>query len=415
MQQIFNSLSVSKLKTNIELCFFAIMLLLISCKGQDEGQKKNGNQALIDEIYALEDIDRGWMVNKSSSNEGGVWTNNTATTEATGDAVFIQGFGNSAVDLEILENGSKDDYWFAAESAKGIAQVIDRGEGDKYIRIHNGPAMRWHSNVPSFSNPVDVIQVMRPYNGADFETDGFVKYTNIDTDWDPFLEGGSFIQANVSGGLYNFAIVRMTIDGSGNWEFRLNDLDKDTPDANGSGESFSFSQTFLGANGHPAAIHFYARYMNLGGTFSDASLNTIQNNWETMVGTAGSKPSFPCLSGFRFLDWDGSSESWSVPDGTFTGGSGIEGTHRYKWYYFNSADNTKFPIDNKLDNMKAIPVASASTQTLLRSEMQSEGSIYVGGSNPGSGHVYVVCIITPVDSEGLQGQQIVTRYSRDSN
>ena len=373
-------------------------------------------QNLIDEIYALSDIHQGWMVPASSSGEGGVWTDNTATTQATGDAVYIKGFGTNQISspgMSVETNKSKDKYWYRDETETGIAQVVDRGGGHKYIRIHNGPAMRWRTdNLSSrFGHPMDAIQVVRVGNGANYETDGMLKYIDFDENWEIML--GDFQSLKVGGGLYNFTIVRFTVDAAGNWEFRMNDLDKEIPDASGSGYSINRNADWLGANGHPAEIQFFARYFHFGGTFSNASLNTIQNNWEQMVGAPGSKPSYPLLSGLREVSWDLNTGTWTVPDGTFTGGSGTPGTHLYQWYWYDSEDDERFAHWNRLDSQDPIPVSSATTNVLSRKDMLGSPDVYKY-SNPGTNKISIMCVITPVDDHGIKGERIVTIYDTDN-
>ena len=368
------------------------------------------SQELIDELIALSSIDQGFIVSSSTSGEGGVYADIDFTTEATGNVLGWKGFGKNMWNTPNLIVDDLGDYsvvWYTDEGTH--PQVVDRGDGDKYVRIRNGPSARYATNPgqirPALSNPLDVIGVFRIYPQPNQEVDGLVKFVNTQSDWQ--ITPGGFLPTGVSGGLFNRVYLRFTVDAAGNWALRLNDLSKSTPDATGTGYTISNNEHTIGSNGHPADEHLYFRAFNFReGGFSQSSLDSMQIIFENLWPLG--KPSFPYDDGTG-VTWNASDNSWTVNEGTFGGGNGEKGNYSYEWYYWNELDNASFPIGNKLDEHNRIDGQSG--RTLDRDDISQ---IFTDGASAGSGDVLVMCIRTPRDSDGTEGEKISTTFVLDN-
>ncbi|MBX2849721.1 MAG: hypothetical protein KTR16_15465 [Acidiferrobacterales bacterium] len=374
----------------------------------------NASQNLIDELVAINEIDQGFIVSSSSNGEGGVYADTNFTTQASSDVLAWKGFGQNRWNVPNLLIENLGDYslvWYGGEG--DYPKLIDRGEGDKYVRIRNGPSARYSTNPGQIDNPItlplDVIGVFRIYPQVGNEVDGFLKFQNTQTNWQIALSG--FVSTNVSGGLFNRVYVRFTADQNGDWELRLNDLAKQTPDASGTGYTISQNEHNIGSNGHPAEEHVYFRAFNFRvGGFSYSALTQMQRVFESLWPLG--KPTFPYDDGLG-ATWDRNENAWTVNEGVFGGGNGIKGDYSYQWYYWNSEDETDNtpgnPRNNRLDFHTLIP--GQSSKTLDRDDI---ASIYTNGAEPGAGHIWVVCIRTPRDSNGNEGEKISTTFIRDN-
>lgn len=375
-----------------------------------EDENNYSSQELIDQLVDISEIDQGFIVSRSSSGKGGVYTDTTLETETTADVIAWKGFGNKTWNapnlfIDYIKDNSK--VWFASEGKH--PQVIDRGNGDKYVRFRNGPSIRYGTEPgqinPAFKNPIDVISVFRIYPQPNQEVDGFIKFTDIETNWEINLKG--FLKTDISGGLFNRVYLRFTADAFGYWEVRLNDITKATPDASGNGYMLSKKEHTIGSNGHPAEEHFYFRAFNFqSGGFNQNALNKIQSIF-TKLWPLG-KPKFPYDMG-NGVTWNAHKNEWSVNEGDFRGGNGKKGTYEYAWYYWNKLDALQFNSGNRIEEHTLIP--GATSKTLDRDDISS---IYTNGASPGSGDIWVLCIRTPIDSNGVEGEKISTTFIPDN-
>jgi hypothetical protein len=102
-----------------------------------------------------------------------------------------------------------------------------------------------------------------------------------------------------------------------------------------------------------------------------------------------------------YTDFDRKTNAWTLPAGeriNFVGGSGEPGVHLYQWYYWNpdlDADGGSGPLD------RHFPFVGATTVTLDRDDYKAVGEPFHGHAGDGFNRVF--CVITPVDSEGVQG------------
>jgi len=372
------------------------------------------SQDLIDELVALSEIDQGFIVSSSREGEGGVYADINTSTEASGDVRAWKGFGQNrwnTPNLLIEDLGDYSLVWFGDEG--DVPQVIDRGNGDKYVRIRNGPSARYSTDPgsisPNFSAPVDIVGVFRIYPQVNREVDGLIRFANVQSNWQLVFE--DFTSTNVSGGLFNRVYVRFTVNEQGDWEFRLNDIQKTTPDASGTDLSFSLREHNIGSNGHPAEEHLYFRAFNFRpGGFSQTAVAKMQTIFETLWPLG--KPSFPYDDGLG-ATYDATENTWTVNEGDFEGGNDIKGNYSYQWYYWNSEDvpgaDPNNPLDNRLDFHTLIP--GQTSRTLDRDDI---ASIYTNGAVAGQGHVWVLCIRTPRDSEGTEGEKISSTFIFDN-
>lgn len=375
-----------------------------------EDEKNYSPQELVDKLINIQEIDQGFIVSCSSSGKGGVYTNITLEEETSTNVIAWKGFGNNTWNtpnlfIDNIKDNSKT--WFASEGKH--PQVIDRGNGDKYVRFRNGPSIRYGTDPgqinPAIKNPIDIISVFRIYPHPNREVDGFIKFTDIENNWEINLRG--FLKTNISGGLFNRVYLRFTVDASGYWEVRLNNITKATPDASGNGYTLSNKEHTIGSNGHPAEEHFYFRAFNFQpGGFNQNALSEIQSIF-TQLWPLG-KPKFPYDNGYG-LTWNASKNEWSVNEGDFRGGNGEKGTYEYAWYYWNRLDTSQFSAGNKIEEHALIP--GATSKTLNRDDISS---LYTHGASPGSGDIWVLCIRTPKDSDGVEGEKISSTFIIDN-
>ena len=80
------------------------------------------------------------------------------------------------------------------------------------------------------------------------------------------------------------------------------------------------------------------------------------------------------------------------------GGSGEPGDHLYQWYYWNP-DLDAEGGTGALDRHRALP--GATTVTLDRDDYKAVGEAFYG--HEGDDFNRIFCVITPMDSEGVQG------------
>lgn len=366
------------------------------------------SQALWDEIAALGD----WVLApfQTTAGDGGAYEESGLTTLVSdGSGVYgIKGFGNNVPSIsniirESYTDPSSADIWYSSEGALPIYK--DRGGFDKYIRIRNGKNIRFATDPgslsPSITRPYHHIEMMRIYPCPGNETTSFWKWQ--DGNKMRYLKGSldSVIDAN----LFKDQLWEIKFDGSGNWVIYVDGVE----DTSGSGEAPSSNEWYIGSNGHPLEHQFRFAMWKFG-TFSAADLTTIRNNaasiWPAVV------PSYPALDTIHVLtssQWETVENVWDLTRNktvVFSGGNGIEGTHDYQWYYWSSADTGTFPIGNKLDEHLAL--SGATSSTLDRDSYSTEIPI------PGNGDIWVMCVITPKDSLGAEGEKIVTSWIQDN-
>lgn len=413
---------------------FALSVLLLwpfACK-QDSYRRTNpveqkSNQDHIDDIILRGGADMGFSIVQASNGEGGAYQDTEMTILAANDldpVAALKGFGNrkwSTPNLTLMDNGDKSLMWFSGLldsngkkiGSHGKMRVRNRGNGDVSLQIFNGPAYRLETGdgsiSPDFNPPVDIIQVARIYPCPNYEVDGLLKYPSQEENWE-IMFAGRFESTSISGGVYNRCYVRITIDANGYYELRLNDLDKDVPDATGKYD-FSLGEQTVGSNGHPQEIYWYTRLYKFG-VFSQKQIDLLQESFE-IIWPLG-VPYYPHDDGISIKhSWNDNDNTWTSPKGTFSGGSGTEGTYVYQWYYHNSADNNLFPRNNKLNSQRPIAVPSGSTRILDRDEMWEAG-YYTGGALPGEGQIQVMCIRIPYDDEGVAGEPIQSNWILDN-
>ena len=209
-------------------------------------------------------------------------------------------------------------------------------------------------------------------------------------------------------GTDNIVDIRL-FAGNGSAEFRLNgNLLITTAFSNSTG----IPEFVLGTNSHVMANHFRAVLINRGAHFSDAELASIGAKTDRLW-PRGELPSFPYLSAAhtnRATTWDREQEVWSPVVSGFSGGNGVEGNHIFQWYYWDQTDSgasgSTFTENNPLRSHLAIPGATGAN--LSRS---AHPDVFV---RPGDGSVRVMRVVTPRDSNGLEGEALAGEWAYDN-
>jgi len=411
----------------------AFSLLMFACKRDSQVEPIDDViQGHIDNIILNSGVDMGFSIVSSSTGEGGAFQDTDMTVRAEGNldkVAALKGFGNNpwnTSNLILVRNFDKSNVWFSEEldsngdpiDSHGQMLIRDHGNGYKFLKIYNGPPYRMDTEPisisPSLENPVDIIQVVRVLPCVPGERDGLILRRssdwNIDLSSPPLTTGTTNL-------LHHLIYVRFTLDASGNWELRYNDLDKATPDASGSGYFINRTEEWVGAQGHPLEEQWFCKLYKFG-EFNASELNLLQTSFESIWPLG--LPTYPYDDGGEIVStlFDRDNNTWEAPVGEFGGGSGDAGQYIFRWY-FHSGDTERFPVQDKLDEHVMIDptlVPSASTSVLSRDEMVSAGIYYTNGIEPGNpaSSVSIMSVRIPIDSEGAVGEPLQSSWVRDN-
>lgn len=396
-------------------------------------------QMLWDEIVEL----TPWVLSPipNSDGDGGAYLEPTShvTLAVAGDEIqSFKAMGNNIPQLSSSggnANLQKTTYWSPSTYGNTWYQyqgehplLRDLGDFDIFMEVHNGTRIVYETHPLALDTaigaPYHEIIVWRNLPCVGNETNHTWKH-----------QGGNVLRvipanpdvdsiSNIN--WFANEVWEYKIDGAGNWEIWKNGV----VDASGAGGSLTaYTEFKIGANGHPMEFHFRATLIDHLGVWTTVDLAIIRGNLDTIWGT-GSLPTFPHFTNIEELDssqqnagtWDirrNESEGDNIKVAGFGGGTGVEGATKYQWYYWDAAIDgiAGTPQDNKLDYHHAFIGADGQKSVLTRSDYETgngSGNAVVfnnGGSAP---YVYVMCVITPVDSNGVEGLPIVSDWTFDN-
>lgn len=319
-------------------------------------------QQAFDDIAALADFFISPI--PTSGGDGGAFTDTGLTNRVSnGDEILgYKGFGlnpPSVTNLPFngnLINKSSALVWYKEfnSGTRIVPRYVDRGNFDRYAVFNNGPLATSYYETPgsatNITHPIDIIFALRhtPCVGNEtmhnWKDDGVIRYNAgtaliSSTPFDEFKDG----------------VARVKIIAGGAWTMWW----KGVQIASGTGTTFSATEWILGTSSHVSAHHF--RYlMYKFGSFTDDEVNTIYT--KSQICFPWALPTYPFKSNMwqsGNTAFDNTINGWRAGHGrtpVFSGGNGIEGTHLFQWYYWDSNDSTLFPSsDGLLTNHRQIP------------------------------------------------------------
>lgn len=396
-------------------------------KESQSGPVANVYQDALDALLAMTEIDQGFSVGQATDGSGGVYTSTARTTLATsGDGVSWKGFGQNLWNVPNLEPASWDnpatvgDLWYYTAHGWLYPQVITFGghPAQAGLAQENGGGLQYQTEPgsisPAFDSEFDVVYVFAMQGGELFETNGLFKVNSMTNFRWKYGDGTEVALGNITSNGFarsNIVYVRFTHDGAGNIALRVNDLDAASPVATASGYTLTGNtEHWFGSNGHPMAIVHFFRAFKFGGEFSGPALADFETYfgilWPTGV------PWWPSDSQMWDVTFNTSPNTWTIAEGTFTGGSGTRGTFEYQWYYWSDLDNTEFPIQNKIDEHTAIGAGLGGTNATL--DRDDLGSLYDAGESFADGNMWFMRITYPYDDEGNPGPPFASEWIRDN-
>lgn len=315
----------------------------------------NFKQLLFDELAAQADFIVSPI--SPSSKAGGAYSNPSGTIFAENyePVLSLRGWGNNPRSITLLPFTSGSGLPLKSERIvwnnarnKGIyltPYIIDRGNFDRWLQLHNSVigTSNYETNPgslsPSLSRPIDIIFALRYTPRVAFESIGLIKDQGGTIRFNGSLGA---LDGNVGFDLYQDQVVRVYIDGSGNWNMWKNQV----LIGSGSGGNLTDNELYIGTVSHVLESHLRYIMYKFGGPFPSASLDIIYNNTQQLF--PWTKPSYPHIDnlwqgGFSIL----SASVFLVPGNgrstTFSGGTGISGSHLYQWFYVDTSDTTLFP------------------------------------------------------------------------
>lgn len=373
-----------------------------------------------EELLALDGVNWAYRARDSKSDADG-------TSAASGDAVVsISAAGNDIPSVNELaylgKNYSSMQLYYAKLGASPT--FVNRGDGDEYIRFINGPASNYETN-PGQLHPYEAVEedfhmihLFRAMPGASYEViiSGSVAWKDRSGDGHQiqfYAPGVVSAALGPSGavtvmGTDNIVDIRL-FAASGIAEFRLNgDLLVTTAYSNTTG----MPELTLGTKSHVMANHFRAMFINRGAHFNETELVSIGAKTDRLW-PRGELPTFPYLSDAytnRATTWDSTQYIWSPVVSGFSGGNGVEGYHMFQWYYWDKTlavpAGLTFTENNPLRSHLAIPGATGAS--LNRSAYPD---VFV---RPGDGSVRIMRVVTPRDSNGMEGELLVGEWAYDN-
>jgi hypothetical protein len=317
--------------------------------------------------------------------------------------------------------------WYSSFGRKPT--FVDRGGGDEYVRLINGLPTNYETEPGSLSAPVargeafHAVHLFRAMPGASYEglLAAIAAYKDRAGDGQQVqVSMGSTTLVGRSGAVARWGednIVEIVYRANGDVELSLNGavvLTGNLPSLPMSG----FTEFVLGTNSHVSANHFRAIIMRRGGTFSPGELATIRAVSDGLW-PRGRMPRFPYLDGQYRNDWrdfDAATKTWRPGVGAFSGGSGSPGTHVFQWYYWSvPAASAVWPRTDKLDYHVAVPGPRGQLATLTRTDYEAGNRFGnpVIFTAPGTRQVFVMRVVTPVDSAGVRGEPLVGFWAPD--
>lgn len=364
---------------------------------------------LTNEMKALADF--GYLASDAFADLG-------KTTPITDDTrvLLLEQFGNNPTtpdDLVWQTPDFVDTVWYY-DGVGSKPRYRQKTINDRFLEIKNGYGADYStgaSDIGLGDTSVDVIYVTRPWFGSYFESMFSVGSLEIKekeaglefNDKFGFSQNTTVIPVRGENNIIR--ITKEPFSTTGNFAIYLNDLV--TPAWTGtSTNNTNINRVNIGTDSNPAAQHFRAMFVKVGSFFTTEEVATIKAN-STTLWPLSTKPDFPYLDDAfvfnAFLDYNGGTTTYDFGNGTFSGGSGIGGTHTYQWYYYN---NTMGLPATALRNHQAIVGA---TNKELNLSLYPETS-----SNVRDGTNQLFRVTTPVDSLGVEGLPIVSAIITDA-
>ena len=394
------------------VCF--ISLLGPSCTQHDKVIDPK-DAVTKDELFGQMQAVVDWGVSASHAYEDAelkVQVSDSSPVEA------FKGFGNDMPDLSNLYLVSPDfvmeDLWFGHDGVK--SRYWDKGAYDHFLNIQNTLHISYETDpgqVSGLSGDTDQVYMFRLWHGTFWEAVFSTQLKWMGDNTFMFLGGNGevFTSAPVKPNFGTDYMLRLTYKTSDlSIKVYLNGEEIISDHLVAPRDIREFA---IGTNSHPLAQHF--RFYGLKrGELTEDELATLENN-SNRLWPRGRKPSFPYIDGIgsgAHTDFDPETNAWTLPAGErihFVGGSGEPGVHLYQWYYWNpdlDADGGSGPLD------RHYPFVGATTATLDRDDYKAVGEPFHG--HEGDGFNRVFCVITPVDSEGVQGVALRTTIWYDN-
>lgn len=289
---------------------------------------------------------------------------------------------------------------------------------DRYMDIHNALGHSYESNpgtIPGgdgYNGNLELVYGFRLWHGVFDESIGLGLKWRGNKTFDYYGQNGEvFTSAVIMPKFGTDYLLRVKYVGTSVRVF-LNDDEIITGTLNA---NFNMTEFNIGTNSHPLAHHF--RFWGIKkGALSASELDLIKSVTNTLWPRDGTLPSFPYITGIStvyYQNFNSTTNTWTLPSGTnhlgtpieFKGGSGTPGTHLYQWYYAQPSLGV-----NTID--LHFPLAGATGPVLDRDDYKGAGQPFNG--HEGDAHNIVFCVVTPVDSNGVQGRPIITDRYQDN-
>lgn len=351
-----------------------VLLLLVSSgafgqAGFFGASVKQGAQGIVDKMNEYGDFNIS--VHQSSNGKGGVFedTGITDLADADNDEVLAwKTFGNNppATSKNLLRTGtirtpSTSTMWYKDFCTTNVVpQLRIRSEYDKYVRIYNGQLSDSYyetntGSITTITHPVDIIYWMQFNWGTEAsETTGDLRWDGSVVQW-----AGNGIAGGTVNSTSNFALgdnmIRLRMEADGDVAIFVNGTAAGTATT----RTFSTTERRLGTSSHVLTHNARAVFMKFG-EFTSTEIAKLTYYSNLLWPRTGTYP-YP----YRTNHWQNTSSQWNGTlkqwepgrnlTSVFQGGNGTEGTHEYFWIYWNSADDTLFPVNNKLDEQIKIP------------------------------------------------------------
>lgn len=350
-----------------------IFTLLSTTKKAPTPDQNAIKQAAWDAIAALADYGHG--VVQTTNGQGGVYKETALTNLcASGDECMgLKAFGaNKPSPANLLYGGnltltptSALCWWKDQGNITSLAPIyFDKGNWDRYLRMWNGPpnTSYYESNPGAFgakTQPVDMFMCVRWIPQINDEGFGGIKVLTNNTEKLSFIDSYTPDITLANGVAYNHyvdTLLRIQVKADNTYQVWMNGVSVGT----GSGIAFSTTEEWWGTNSHVLGLHVRYRMWKYG-AFSPTDVATIEANTQT-IWPWNTKPSYPLLTELFYGDatvFNSTTKTWTLGLGktsVFSGGNGIEGTHKYDWWYYQGGDATLFPsADGVLTNIRKIP------------------------------------------------------------
>ena len=323
----------------------------------------------------------------------------------------IEGFGNNmATPSNIYRtcgDWDVDQLWFGDDGPKAV--YWDKGNHDRFINIINTQCVQYQTDpgwVSGFGGDSDQVYFFRLWYGVFNEALAFgMKWMGTKKlVW--YGSNGEVLESEPIEPVYGTDYLARCLYNETELSLKiwLNEQLIINGTLNGPWVNNEFG---IGTNARPLAHHF--RFWGWKrGRFSTEEYELLKTNGAAMW-PRGQLPMYPYIDkvglGYgSYTDFNRDDNYWSLPaafwdSSNFVGGTGVPGTHRLQWYYTN---------DDKCPGSLAIdcnhPLPNATGPIVYRGNYTKPGQPFY--MHEGDSYNLVFCVITPVDSDGVEGIRI---------